>query len=283
MEESVEGLWNSRRTFRMDMETYISTMRSMQRKMLKEDPQTTINDQAYAVRLLKRSGLTGQERRQVPAGANLRNLGTQVSRTRPRARNCVKPFLAHVDDANDDEDELLLGDDEEEGEQAHAADLVGADEDDDWDDEEFASAGEEHDALATFLSSKQRLARVGKQNRRGGPSSSGSSQSSRSTAGMARREPPPESIAQKKAKSKCADCGRWGRWHGDPECERVKSGSTPARAANTMLASVVEDHEPVRVAATWSRTFVGAGRVDHRRRDGRVVHFVGVTEVVDVL
>lgn len=169
--------------------------------MLKEDTQTTISDQAYAVRLLKRSGLTGPERRQVLASAgavydtkkikaSLRQLfrdaaahqdhdrsvqlrqarfasgGKAKGKGRGKSKGFGKsrPFVAYVEDPKDDDDEMLFeDDDEEDGEQAYAAELAGVDEDDDWNEDEYASAGEEEEALAAFLSAKQRLARVRKQ------------------------------------------------------------------------------------------------------------------------
>ena len=35
-------------------------------------------------------------------------------------------------------------------------------------------------------------------------------------------------MADKKAKSRCADCGQIGHWHGDKVCEKVKKGEAQA-------------------------------------------------------
>lgn len=67
LEESIDGFWHYRRSFGMDMETYISGFRTAKRRMEREDPDTKLSDKAYSVRLLKRAGLTVEEKRQVLA------------------------------------------------------------------------------------------------------------------------------------------------------------------------------------------------------------------------
>lgn len=44
VEDSAGGVRNFLRTYKMDMGAYIATTRSMQRMMLKEDPDTTISN-----------------------------------------------------------------------------------------------------------------------------------------------------------------------------------------------------------------------------------------------
>ena len=47
------------------METYLSNMHQAKARMKKEDPNITIGDKAYAVRLLKKAGLNREEQQQV--------------------------------------------------------------------------------------------------------------------------------------------------------------------------------------------------------------------------
>ena len=66
----MDGFWSFRRTYGMDMESYITGLRTAKRRMEKEDPGSKLSDKAYAVRLLKRSGLSIEEKRQVLAATN---------------------------------------------------------------------------------------------------------------------------------------------------------------------------------------------------------------------
>ncbi len=52
------------------METYISNMHQAKMHMRREDPTTTMGDKAFAVRLLKKAGLTGEEQQQVLRATN---------------------------------------------------------------------------------------------------------------------------------------------------------------------------------------------------------------------
>lgn len=56
---------NCWRTFRMDMDTYMSGLRTANKRMKQHDPSMTMSDLADALRPLRRSGLTLQERKQI--------------------------------------------------------------------------------------------------------------------------------------------------------------------------------------------------------------------------
>ena len=62
VDEAVTFFWNLRREYGQSMETYVQNMQQAKLRMKKEDPATTIGDKAYAVRLLKKAGLTSAER-----------------------------------------------------------------------------------------------------------------------------------------------------------------------------------------------------------------------------
>ena len=65
IDEVVTLFWNLRRESGQSMEAYIMAMQSAKAKMEKEDPETKIGEKAYAVRLLKRAGLSREEKQQV--------------------------------------------------------------------------------------------------------------------------------------------------------------------------------------------------------------------------
>ena len=65
IDKAVSVFWSCRRAAGQNMESYILTMRLAKNQMEKEDPDTTIGDQAYAVRLLKRAGLSAQDKQAV--------------------------------------------------------------------------------------------------------------------------------------------------------------------------------------------------------------------------
>ena len=54
VDEAVSYFWNLRHEYGQSMETYLSNMHQAKMRMKKEDPNTTIGDKAYAVRLLRR-------------------------------------------------------------------------------------------------------------------------------------------------------------------------------------------------------------------------------------
>ncbi len=64
------AFWNLRREYGQTMETYISEMHQARMRMKMEDPNTTIGDKAFAVRLLKVAGLTREEQQQVLSATN---------------------------------------------------------------------------------------------------------------------------------------------------------------------------------------------------------------------
>lgn len=72
IDKAVSVFWGCRRATGQNMESYIMTMRLAKNQMEKEDPDTTIGDQAYAVRLLKRAGLSAQDKQAVLSATRAR-------------------------------------------------------------------------------------------------------------------------------------------------------------------------------------------------------------------
>lgn len=62
VEDAVELFWTCRRSAGQTMESYIMQMRTARLHMKQNDPDTAISEQAYAVRLLRKAGLTTAER-----------------------------------------------------------------------------------------------------------------------------------------------------------------------------------------------------------------------------
>ena len=65
IDEVVIVFWNLRGESGQTMEAYIMAMQTSKAKMEKEDPETKIGEKAYAVRMLKRAGLSREEKPQV--------------------------------------------------------------------------------------------------------------------------------------------------------------------------------------------------------------------------
>ena len=86
------------------------------------------------------------------------------------------------------------------------------------DETELESSEEDEEvteAMIAFQTAKQRLAQAKKSSQRGFTGHRPGRGSSRESD---------RSVAERKAKSKCADCGGVGHWHGDPICPKVISG-----------------------------------------------------------
>ena len=244
IDEAVNTFWTMRRSYGESMEAFINRMTQAQRMMEKEDPETTIGEKAYAVRLLKKAGLSHQEQQQVLSATNaeydrdkievaLRRLFKNIAATdlrsnrpggRPKGKGKGdkgkggkqfrrKPFGAHAaeeaeSDEDDDEDALYGADDEDEDDsEDDPFGVLAAEEDSD-------SEGDPdmNDAMAAFQSAKKRLAAVKKNSNRG------------FSGGKGKGRGEPGSTEDKKKKSHCSSCGGKGHWHGDPECPDVKSG-----------------------------------------------------------
>ena len=111
-------------------------------------------------------------------------------------------------------DEAYYQENDEESEELEDmyVNLAGMAEDDEMMDEE----DDYTDAMVAYQSAKKRFAVAKKAGQRGFAGSKGKG------AGKS------DSLADKKAKSRCADCGRLGRWHGDEICEKVKKGEVQA-------------------------------------------------------
>ena len=98
----------------------------------------------------------------------------------------------------------------------------------------------EMEALANFMTAKKKLAQARQSSQRGfagrgGRGSSVGSSSSAKGGGGKGRGSAAESLAAKKAKSRCADCGQYGHWHGDPECSKVQTGAVPKHKPRSSL------------------------------------------------
>ena len=262
VDEAVNYFWNLRREYGQSMETYLSNMHQAKMRMKKEDPNTTIGDKAYAVRLLKKAGLNREEQQQVLSATNaeydakkietaLKRLFKNIAMSdksrsafRPRfggkgsgkkgsytsgaksssGKGSFRPFsgayAAEQYDMTTADDEAYYqeedgAEDDEDDEEDWYENLTGVaeeDEDDEEEDEELV------EAMVAYQSAKHRLAKAKK-------------------AGQHGWTPKPQkgkgggkgdSLADKKAKSRCADCGQIGHWHGDEVCEKVKKGEVQA-------------------------------------------------------
>ena len=114
---------------------------------------------------------------------------------------------------------------------------------------EDGSQDEELEALANFMSAKKKLAQARQSSQRGfagrGSAGRGSSVGSSSSkgSGKGRGGAGAETLAAKKAKSRCADCGQYGHWHGDPECSKAGAAPKP-RPVGAHLAGMAEVYAP---------------------------------------
>ena len=108
------------------------------------------------------------------------------------------------------------------------------------------------EALANFMTAKKKLAQVRQTSQRGfagrggrGSSSGGSSSSAK--GGSKGKSAGGDTLAAKKAKSRCADCGQYGHWHGDPECSKVQTGAVPKHRPpqhGAHMADIAEYYAP---------------------------------------
>ncbi len=70
IDEAVTAFWNLRREYGQSMENHISNMHQARLRVKKEDPATMIGGKAFAVRLLKKAGLTREEQQQILSATN---------------------------------------------------------------------------------------------------------------------------------------------------------------------------------------------------------------------
>ena len=93
---------------------------------------------------------------------------------------------------------------------------LAEDEDEDIDEEDEEMV----EAMVAYQSAKHRLAKAKKAGQRGWNAKPSSQKGKGGSKG--------DSLADKKAKSRCADCGQIGHWHGDEVCDKVKKGEAQA-------------------------------------------------------
>ena len=279
IDEVVTSFW----THGESMESYMNRFAQARRLMQKEDPETTIGDKAYAVRLLKRAGLKKEEQQAVLSATNaeydkdaietamkrlFKNIGASDAKKpenfqRKGFRKGAgkskqqRPFrrshgaqTAEVDEDDDGEEEgggAYYEEDEEDSDDDDPFGILAADDDDDDSDDP-----EMLEAMASFQSAKKRLASVKKNSQRGFAKGGGKGKN--------------ENIEEKKKKSHCSDCRQAGHWHGDPECPKVKSGEvkpyipkTKARGANFVDWELVKEEAEERkeAAATGASSSSG--------------------------
>ena len=263
VDEAVSYFWNLRREYGQSMETYLSIMHQAKMRMKKEDPTTTIGDKAYAVRLLRKAGLNRDEQQQILSATNAeydaKKIETALKRlfkniaTSDKGRSAFRPKfngkghgkkgsykgtksnssgsgkgfrpfsgtyaaeqydIASADDEAYYEDDGAEEDDEDEEDwYENIAGIAEEDDDDEEEDEELV------DAMVAYQSAKHRLAKAKKAGQRGW-----TPKPSKGKGGGKGGD----SLADKKAKSRCADCGQIGHWHGDEACEKVKRGEVQA-------------------------------------------------------
>jgi hypothetical protein len=260
----VNYFWNLRREYGQSMETYLSNMHQAKMRMKKEDPNTTIGDKAYAVRLVRKAGLNREEQQQVLSATNaeydakkietaLKRLFKNIAMSdksrsafRPRfggkssgkkgsykggaksssGKGSFRPFSGtyaaeQYDMTTADEEAYYQeeegAEDEDDDEEDWYENLTGVAEEDDDDEEEDEELVE---AMVAYQSAKHRLAKAKKAGQRGWNAKPFGQKGKGGGKG--------DSLADKKAKSRCADCGQIGHWHGDEVCEKVKKGEAQA-------------------------------------------------------
>ena len=72
VDEVVSAFWNLRRDPGQTIEAYLAAMTAARLQMKKDNPDTKISDQAYAVRLLKRANLSPTEKQNVLSATGAR-------------------------------------------------------------------------------------------------------------------------------------------------------------------------------------------------------------------
>ena len=258
LEECMDGFWSFRRTYGMDMESYITGLRTAKRRMEKEDPGSKLSDKAYSVRLLKRSGLSIEEKRQVLAATNAVYETKQIEQAllqmfrdaarydkaragqfrvksggKASGKGRWKPRFqrgTYFAEEEDEQGEITEEEVDEERFQYEAYNAGDLEEDEQYHDEADVDdelEREESEALAAFLSAKQRLNKAKRLNQRG--SNGGGRGGGGGGRGSGSQRPSQQDIKDRKSKSRCSDCRQYGHWHGDPECPKVKSGEVPVR------------------------------------------------------
>ena len=202
IDDAVNEFWNCRREAGQSMETYITNLKTAMVRMRKEDPETRISNKAFGVIMLKRAGLTAQERQQVLSATNatydadrietaLKRLFKDVAVTdrysnRPVSRSKSKgkgkskrspervrgrgkgTFVAEsMDDDDEDEEEDAYWEDEDDSEDDDD-DYVEEEEDDgDDDDDDDERDPDMEEATAAFQTARRKLAMAKKKQQRG--------------------------------------------------------------------------------------------------------------------
>ena len=247
-------------------EKMIAYLRNIHRayvRMLKEDKGTMISDNSMARRILRRSGLSADEQRQVLASCNhmydLEKIKDALrltygdahkdDRKRPFAtRNNFpnsqmkkshggkpgwrprRPHGTHATDIIEEEYEHDQDEADEEDGDDHEEDGDEEDQDEEEDDEHDPEQNDEEDDddedddLQELFGAFVQFMRAGKKMRsksKGWKKPKGKGKGKGSTSST-----PAGTNAAGKKTGKCLDCGKYGHWKGDPECEHVKSGKT---------------------------------------------------------
>ena len=239
--------WNCSRRPGENIDSYVLRLKNARRLLEHEDPGTVISDLSFAQRMLRRANLDREKRRLVvatiggkytsegvhnalqmlfrgiekddmrrprrwmpPSGGKGTGKGQQ---RRPFGRP-PRALDAHMAEAND-EDQMNSDETEESGSGSvdkEDHETGSEDEISEQDNPEWAAMAAEA-FLAGFESAKNRAS--GKTKARGYKGEGRGSTSKPRT---------PEQIKKAKQNSKCASCGEYGHWHGDPEC-RMNDGA----------------------------------------------------------
>ena len=221
-----------------NMHDYIKDLKKAKRHLEMEDPGSTISDVSFARRLLRRSGLTRMEQRQVLAACGARwdvvaitdalklmygdahledkrrstamhhrwvpaaSKGKGKGKDKDKDKDAKNSGTYHADEADDDSEEDANG---TEG----AEDSDEEDDEDESDDEEGDEDGgpdDPEELMETYfqgLKAKKKLKDLGYSRK---PASTGGKR-------------------DRKKNSTCKDCKGKGHWSGDAECPKVKDGT----------------------------------------------------------
>ena len=278
-----------RRRPRQRMVAYLREHQKAYLKMVKEDGGTKLSDQHMAVRILRRSGLTHEEQRQVLAACNnihdLEKIKVALSinwgaahkddhrrpffnsggapqqrkgKAKGKGKNHRRPFGTHVTQhadyeneeyyyeedeynyLNEDNDQNIPEDEHhEDEEECDGEEEAPAEEDDGEEDEEDLNEEEVNEIYETLVT----VMRAGKKLRsktKGWRKGKGKGKSASSSTALQPAHAHVATNSNFKKTGKCMDCGKYGHWKGDPECDFVKRGiRKPFQAVKSNFVGMV--------------------------------------------
>ena len=245
-EEVMNNYEKIRRAPGQNMMDYLSEMTHARRQVERLDPGTSVSDLTFAHRVLRRSGLKKEEKRQVLAACGASWDANKIlsalrlmygdahqddkSRGHGHGERRHGGFRHFATPSNASSSSFNRGasgrfgkgkgkgkyrysayavDNEENFEDDEEEENLEEDEgeDDQEEDELGAEETDEEAVMDAFFQAYRRSREKGK--------------------GKSRSSAPPDKSDARKKNSTCTDCLKKGHWKGDAECEKVKSGETP--------------------------------------------------------